>query len=481
MDLVATFILALSVAIFLLSVFGLHLTLYAWEEPSRLDEGRAPAKFARPRHSFTAILPARHEEGVIYETVRRVAGMRYPRRLVEIIVVCHVDDVRTIAEAQRAARDIGDRNVRVMTFDTDPINKPHGLNVALAAARRQFVTIFDAEDDVHPDLFRMVNTVLVQQQVRVVQAGVQLMNWNDRWFSLHNCLEYYFWFRSRLHFHARVGMIPLGGNTVFVRRELLLEVGGWDQECLTEDADIGVRLSAMGERMSVVYDPVYVTREETPDTVASWVRQRTRWNQGFVYVLRKGAWLHLPRLGQRLLALYTFSYPMLQALLFILWPTVVVGILLLKVPIPVALMSFLPLYALIFQLGIQVVGAVMFASEYGIRLRPLTLLRLVVTFLPYQWLLGISALRAVYRELEIQLGWEKTHHAGAHRRERANPPVATHLTAAAIMNTIAPPAVRGLAATVSDEAVRHCARCGRARPVRLRSCPACGFGSAVAQ
>jgi cellulose synthase/poly-beta-1,6-N-acetylglucosamine synthase-like glycosyltransferase len=327
----------------------------------------------------------------------------------------------------------------------------------------------------------MVNTVLVQQQVRVVQAGVQLMNWNDRWFSLHNCLEYFFWFKSRLHFHAKVGMIPLGGNTVFVRRELLLEAGGWDQECLTEDADIGVRLSAMGERISVVYDPVYVTREETPDTVASWVRQRTRWNQGFVYVLRKGAWLHLPRLGQRLLALYTFTYPMLQALLFLLWPTVVVGILLLKVPIPVALMSFLPLYALIFQLGIQVVGAVMFASEYGIRLRPLTLLRLVVTFLPYQWLLGISALRAVYRELEIQLGWEKTHHAGAHRRERATHPVPMHLTAAAIMNTIAPPAVREVTATVSDEAVRHCARCGRARPVGLRSCPACGFGSAVAR
>jgi glycosyltransferase XagB len=28
-------------------------------------------------------------------------------------------------------------------------------------------------------------------------------------------LEYLFWFKSRMHYHATVGMVPLGGNTVF--------------------------------------------------------------------------------------------------------------------------------------------------------------------------------------------------------------------------------------------------------------------------
>lgn len=477
MDLVAATILVLSFVIFVQSLFGIHLTLYAWEDPARLREGGAPDSFARPRHSFTAILPARHEEQVIYETVRRVASMNYPKRLMEIIVVCHAGDVRTLSEAHRAQRDIGGKNIRVITFHGEPINKPHGLNMALAAARRQFVTIFDAEDDVHPDLFRMVNTVLVRDRVNVVQAGVQLMNWRDQWFSLHNCLEYFFWFKSRLHFHARVGMIPLGGNTVFVRRELLVEVEGWDENCLTEDAEIGVRLSARGERISVVYDSKYVTREETPDTVASWIRQRTRWNQGFVYVMRKGAWLHLPRRSQRMLALYTFSYPLLQSLLFLLWPTVIVGILLLKVPIPVALVSFLPLYALGFQLAVQVVGALMFASEYGLPIRPLHVLKLVATFLPYQWLLGVSALRAVYRELEVKLGWEKTHHAGAHRREGPITAFPERATAVALLNTIASQAVPRLA-TAGQGLTRHCARCGTARPASAHACPACGLDPA---
>jgi len=133
------------------------------------------------------------------------------------------------------------------------------------------------------------------------------MNFADHWFSMHNVLEYFFWFKSRLHFHAHVGMIPLGGNTVFIRRGLLERVGGWDQDCLTEDADIGLQLSALGERIRVVYDPRHATREETPDSVGSFVRQRTRWNQGFLQVLQKKTWLGLPTFDQKVLALYTLS------------------------------------------------------------------------------------------------------------------------------------------------------------------------------
>src|SRR5262249_53843996 len=157
----------------------------------------------------------------------------------------------------------------------------------------EVVTIFDAEDDIHCDVFNMVNTVMLRERVGVVQAGVQLMNFRDHWFAPHNCLEYFFWFKSRLHFHAHVGMIPLGGNTVFLRRDLVDRVGGWDEQCLTEDADIGLRLSALGEPIRVVYDAQYVTREETPDSVSQFIKQRTRWQQGFVQILRKGTWRSL--------------------------------------------------------------------------------------------------------------------------------------------------------------------------------------------
>jgi cellulose synthase/poly-beta-1,6-N-acetylglucosamine synthase-like glycosyltransferase len=250
----------------------------------------------------------------------------------------------------------------------------------------------------------------------IVQAGVQLMNFLGHWFASHNCLEYFFWFKSRLHFHAQVGMIPLGGNTVFVRRDLLARVGGWDEHCLTEDAEIGLRLSALGESIRVVYDAQHVTREETPDSVGSFIRQRTRWQQGFLQVLRKGTWRAFPRLRQRLLAVYTLTYPLYQSVLTLLWLPTVLAVLWLKLPVLTALVSFLPLYALLFQLLTTVIGAVIFAREYGVTFPLFMPLSMAITFLPYQFLLGISSVRAVYREVRQVHNWEKTTHVGAHRQ-----------------------------------------------------------------
>lgn len=412
----AALVLLSSLALFAQSLFSLYMMLYSWEHPERLAASAGPRSFAPPRRSFTVLLPARHEEAVIYATIHSVWAANYPKHLLEVVVVCHADDAGTIAEARRAIAAIGAPQIRVETFAGGPINKPRGLNVGLARTRNGVVTIFDAEDDIDPEIFNCVNTIMVEEEAGVVQAGVQLMNFRDRWFSVHNCLEYFFWFKSRLHFHAAVGMIPLGGNTVFVRRDLLERLGGWDEACLTEDADIGIRLSALGERIRVIYDAQRVTREETPATIAQLVKQRTRWCQGFLQVLAKGDWARLPRVGQRLLALYTLSYPLLQAALLLMWPLMLLMVLWLELPLAVTMVAFLPLYVLLLQFVATAIGARLFTREYGLRLPALMPAAMAVTFLPYQWLLGLSALRAVYRELRRDTSWEKTAHSGAHRQ-----------------------------------------------------------------
>ena len=409
-------ITVVALALCLQSLFSLYLMLYSWGHPERLEASRAPKSFMVPHFSFTALLPARNEEAVIYETVQQVWTANYPSHLLEVVVICHSDDTGTIAEAERAVQRIGSPNVRVETFSTLPINKPHGLNVGLQRTNNQIVTIFDAEDDIDPNIFNMINTVMLKEDVGVVQAGVQLMNFTDHWFSIHNCIEYFFWFKSRLHFHAKVGMVPLGGNTVFIKRFLLERVNGWDEHCLTEVAEIGLRLSALKERIRVVYEAQHVTREETPDTVKAFVKQRTRWQQGFLQVLWKGEWLKLPTLGQRMLAFYTLSYPYFQALLVVLWPLTVAEMVFLKEPVQVSMIAFLPLYLLFLQFVVSAIGAFYFAHEYGRKFTLLNLLSMTLTFLPFQWMLSLSSVRAVYRELRKQNNWEKTAHVGAHRQ-----------------------------------------------------------------
>jgi len=397
------------------AAFTLYLMLYTWWRPERLLATRSPATYEPPRLRFTALVPARHEQEVIAETIHRISNANYERELVEIVVVCESSDAATIAEAQRAIDEIGYPNVRLEVFGDGPINKPHGLNVGLRASTHEVVTIFDAEDDVHPDIFQIVNTIMLRSGASIVQAGVQLMDFSSHWYAVHNVLEYFFWFRSRLHFHAEVGMVPLGGNTVFMGRHLIERAGGWDEHCLTEDADIGIRLSVLGERIAITYDAEHATREETPPTLSSFVKQRTRWNQGFLQVLGKGAWSHLPSFNQRLLAIYTLGHPFMQAAIGLLWPVSLAMIVVAKAPVPVAMLSFLPLYALGFQFLFSLVGLLEFASNYQLRLTPRDILVFTAGFLPYQLLLGIGALRAVYRVLRGATNWEKTEHTGAHR------------------------------------------------------------------
>jgi cellulose synthase/poly-beta-1,6-N-acetylglucosamine synthase-like glycosyltransferase len=400
------------------SGYSAALMLYAWEDEEKDSRRRIPATYEPPATRFTLLLPARHEEAVIDETIQRTVDLHYPRQLVQILVVIESGDTGTIAVVESkiaSLRERGITHVRLLTFAEPPINKPHGLNVGLQHATGDIVTIFDAEDGLHPDILQVVNTVAIRERAPVVQCGVQLMNYGDRWFSALNVLEYFFWFKSRMHYHAGVGMVPLGGNTVFMRRDILQRMGGWDQYCLTEDADIGIRLSAMGLPIRVLYDDQFVTQEETPPTVGQFIRQRTRWNQGFLQVLFKGQWLRLHDYRQRLLALYTLSFPALQSVMMIYVPVSIWMMLFVKVPVLLAIISSLPLYMLAIQLAISIVGLYEFTDVHHLQPSPLSPFALLTAYIPYQMMLNYAALRAAWRQIRGNNTWEKTAHIGAHR------------------------------------------------------------------
>lgn len=406
-----------SILLTLHALLSLRFMLHAWETPERLSENGASSSFSRPKYSFTVLLPARNEEAVIYDTILQVWKANYPQRLLQVLVICHTSDILTIAEAQRAIQEIDSPRVSLVTFSDTPINKPHGLNVGLRYATNDIVTIFDAEDDMSPDIFNVINSRYLQEELGlgIIQAGVQLINFRDHWFGLHNCLEYFFWYKSRLHFHAAVGMMPLGGNTVFIPRKLLEQVGGWNDACLTEDAEIGIRLSLLEQPIRTIYEPRYATREETPHSIGQFVRQRTRWNQGFIQVLRMRAWQYLPRRRQRLLAIYTLAYPLLQALFLVILPLEIASALWLRPPALSAMMTFLPLYALLLQMVALVVGAYEFAKDYDFHLPWYTPIYTAVTYLPFLFIQSVSSLRALAREASGNQEWEKTAHVGAHR------------------------------------------------------------------
>ena len=404
------------VALTSLLLFGIaSLTLwwqmYAWRTP----ETYAATRFAPPDGdrglSFSLLLPARHEQDVLAATVHQLLRTEHPHY--EVLLIVGHDDPGTRAVADRLAAGAPDR-VRVIVDRHSVKNKPRALNTALPHCRGAVVGVIDAEDQVDPRLLTHVDHTFRTTGADVVQGGVQLMNFQSNWYSLRNCLEYFFWFRSRLHLQAAKGFIPLGGNTVFVRTPLLRDAGGWDPDCLAEDCDLGVRLSSGGARTVVAYDPLLVTREETPGSLVALLKQRTRWNQGFLQVYRKGDWAELPTFTQRMLARYTLATPFFQAFTGLLVPVNLAVALWAQVHLGVTALSFLPALTSVMTLVFEGVGLHDFGRQYDAYVRPSDYVKLVLGGPAYQLLLAAAALRAVWRECLGRSDWELTPHVGAH-------------------------------------------------------------------
>lgn len=413
-------LVVLSLGLFTVAATTLWWMLHAWRSPEALAATGFRRRAAGAPRSFSLLLPARHEQQVLGDTIDALSRLDHPAY--EVIVIIGHDDPETECVARIAAAR-HPRIVRVIIDYHLPKNKPRALNTALRKCRGDIVGVFDAEDEVHPGLLRLVEARFEESGADVVQAGVQLMNLQTSWWSLRNCLEYYFWFRSRLHFHAAKRFIPLGGNTVFTRTQLLRQAGGWDPDCLAEDCEIGVRLSTRGAVAVVAYDPQAVTREETPCSIRALVKQRTRWDQGFLQVLRKGEWRKLPSRRQRWLARYTLAMPLLQAATGLLMPLSIASMFLLKVPLPTALVTFLPLAPTLVTVAVEFAALGEFGREFGIRVRPRDQVRLLLGTVPYQLLLAAAAVRSVWRESRGHGGWEKTTHTNAHRTTTPKRPV----------------------------------------------------------
>ena len=400
-----------SVVLSAFAAVTLWWTMHAWRTPETLAATRFAPPDGEQHLTFSLLLPARHEQAVLERTVQRL--LQSTHEAFEIIIIVGHDDRETAEVADRVAGTAPGR-ILVVTDHNEVKNKPRALNTALPYARGEVVGVFDAEDQVHPELLEHVDHAFRATDADVVQGGVQLINFHSSWYSLHNCLEYFFWFRSRLHLHAKKGFIPLGGNTVFVRTGVLRRANGWDGTCLAEDCDLGVRLSSRGSKVVVAYDSTIVTREETPDSLRGLLKQRTRWNQGFLQVLRKGEWRRLPALRQRLLARYTLTGPFLQAFSGVVIPIGVAIALWARLPVLVALLTFLPVLPMAATLMFQVVGLRDFGQEYDLKIKWHHYARLVIGAFPYAVVLATAALRAVWREYTGRRNWELTAHVGAH-------------------------------------------------------------------
>ncbi len=227
----------------------------------------------------SVMVPLFREREIAGHLVKRLKRLNYPKELLDILLVVEADDRTTRETLAQTALPCWVRTIvvprgRVRT-------KPRALNYALDFCRGSIIGVYDAEDAPHPDQIHAVVRRFHERgpEVACLQGILDFYNSRTNWLSRCFTIEYATWFRIVLPGLQKLGLaIPLGGTTLFFRRQALERLGGWDAHNVTEDADLGIRLARHGLRTEVI---ATVTEEEANCRALPWIRQRSRWLKGY--------------------------------------------------------------------------------------------------------------------------------------------------------------------------------------------------------
>jgi cellulose synthase/poly-beta-1,6-N-acetylglucosamine synthase-like glycosyltransferase len=229
---------------------------------------------------YSIIVAIYNEAESVQALAEALMRLDYPKERLDIKIVVEREDMQT-----RLALDLMNLTAPfevVIAPLLGPRTKPKALNAALPFVRGRYVAVYDAEDRPDPLQLRLALAAFEQDDpsLACVQARLTIDNTADSWLTRLFTAEYAGLFDVFLPGLAAFRMpLPLGGTSNHFHTATLRQLGGWDPYNVTEDADLGIRLSRAGLRTSVIQSTTY---EEAPGRLVAWTRQRTRWFKGYL-------------------------------------------------------------------------------------------------------------------------------------------------------------------------------------------------------
>ncbi|MGE9348500.1 glycosyltransferase [Isoptericola variabilis] len=256
------------------------LTRRQW--PASVDPRHLPPGGARP---FVSLHVPTHDEppDMVIATLRQLLRQRYDAY--EILVI---DNNTSDPALWRPVEEFCATHDRITFLHVEGLAgfKSGALNLALRHTdpRTELVGIIDADYLVEPDFLADCAPMFADPSLSFLQTPQDYRDWDVSSYFRRLYYSYgYFFDVSQASRNERNGAI-FGGTMGLIRRSALEEQGGWDEWCITEDAELSLRLLRAGGR-GVHVDRSY-GRGVMPLTFEALKRQRFRWCFGGIQILR---------------------------------------------------------------------------------------------------------------------------------------------------------------------------------------------------
>ena len=223
------------------------------------------------------LIAAKNEQAVIGKLVKMLLQLDYPRDKYELWVVNDNSSDNTGAILDQLAQ-IHDQ-LKVVHRDKNATGGKSGaLNQVLPLTRGDIIGVFDADATVTRDLLKQVVSMFVEDKLGAVQVRKAIANVQENFWTqgqaAEMALDSYFQ-QQRI---ASGGLGELRGNGQFVRRNALFSCGGWNEQTITDDLDLTIRLHLDQWDIGLLEFPA-VEEEGVTGAIALW-HQRNRWAEG---------------------------------------------------------------------------------------------------------------------------------------------------------------------------------------------------------
>ncbi|OKY75065.1 MAG: beta-(1-3)-glucosyl transferase [Desulfobulbaceae bacterium DB1] len=265
---------------------------HEWAEATWLAEWRRPFTIRKlPREKLPMVsvhVPAYNEPpDMMIETLDALAMMDYP--LFEVIVIDN--NTKDPAVWQPVQAHCAKLGPRFRFFHVDPLAgfKAGALNFALkhTSPDATVVAVIDSDYIVTPDWLHDLASQFDNQSIAIVQAPQDYRDDKENLFKAMCYAEYQGFFYIGMQTRNERNAIIQHGTMTMVRKSVLEEVGGWAEWCITEDAELGLRIFERG--YEATYIPQTYGKGVMPDTFIDFKKQRFRWAYGAVQIMRHHA------------------------------------------------------------------------------------------------------------------------------------------------------------------------------------------------
>jgi cellulose synthase/poly-beta-1,6-N-acetylglucosamine synthase-like glycosyltransferase len=249
-----------------LSVFFYFLSIYGIFSKSR-------GKNSNSRHfPFVTIQIPVYNDPVVARCIDACLKLDYPKNRYEIIVADDSDDPKT-----REIIDKYKNKVTIIRRGNREGFKAGALNNALKYSTGDIIVVFDSDSIPPRNFLKKIVAPFEDKNVALVQAKQTYINKNLNIISKFAAVLQSIYYNFTQKLNSTLNLTFCSGSAVAIRRDVL-ERFKWNEESVTEDADISLKIFASGYK--TVYLDNVTSKSEVPYNIIHFLKQQARWTFG---------------------------------------------------------------------------------------------------------------------------------------------------------------------------------------------------------